>query len=140
MYDPSLLLSPHVFLLAVLVRNRAFEDEELNENPDKLAKLKISSRANQLQLRLKEEFDDRPLFRQSRRTLGGYKMSHNKAITQKMTGNWIKTSGQILGFEHHTITYNLRYMAGNNLDQSSMTVLYICLSGHLNVPQCAAVG
>lgn len=40
-----------------------------------------------------------------------------KPITQGMMGGWVKAIGKILGFKRNTICYNLRYMAGNNLDQ-----------------------
>lgn len=43
----------------------------------------------------------------------------SQPISQDMTGRWLKAIGKQLGFEHHTISYSLRYFAGNSLDQSS---------------------
>lgn len=40
-YDPSLFLSPHVFLLAILFRRRAFLNDRLKNNPAILAQLKV---------------------------------------------------------------------------------------------------
>lgn len=34
MFDPTLLLSPHVFLLAILFKYKAFQSDELNNDPD----------------------------------------------------------------------------------------------------------
>lgn len=34
MFDPTLLLSPHVFLLAILFKYEAFQSDNLNIDPD----------------------------------------------------------------------------------------------------------
>lgn len=39
-----------------------------------------------------------------------------------MMGGWVKAVGNILGFERDTISYTLRYMAGNNFDQDSARI------------------
>lgn len=41
MFDPSLLLSPHVFFLAILFRHRAFLSETLNDNPHMLSEFSL---------------------------------------------------------------------------------------------------
>ncbi|KAL2272538.1 hypothetical protein FJTKL_06333 [Diaporthe vaccinii] len=117
-YDPSLLLSPHVFLLAILIHNRAFKTDRLNEEPHRISTLRIHPDANELRLVLRDDIKDMPLFRRSIKTITGYEMSSTAAITQAMTGKWIQSVGKLLGFEHNTIAYNLRYFAGNSLDQS----------------------
>lgn len=117
-YDPSLLLSPHVFLLAILIRNRAFKNESLNDNPHLLSTLKIHPDSNELRLVLKDELKNEFLFRRTVRGIGGYVMS-SQPISQDITGRWLKAIGKQLGFEHRTITYSLQYFAGNSLDQSS---------------------
>lgn len=119
MYDPSLLLSPHVFLLAVLFKNRAFQSESLNNDPHLLSTLKVHTSANQLRWTIKEDFSNTYLFRKCEKTVNGFAMSA-RPITQSMTGRWMKTIGHLLGFEHNTIAYSLRYFAGNSLDQSGM--------------------
>lgn len=117
-YDPSLLLSPHVFLLAILIHNRAFKTDRLNDEPHRISTLRIHPDANELRLVLRDDIKDMPLFRRSIKTITGYEMSTTAAITQAMTGKWIQSIGKLLGFEHNTIAYNLRYFAGNSLDQS----------------------
>ncbi|KAI0465727.1 hypothetical protein F4859DRAFT_507826 [Xylaria cf. heliscus] len=98
-YDPSLLLSPHVFLLAILYRHRAFETENLNTSPAILNKLRIHPSRNEFPLHLRSNLNNIFIFRRA-----------VKSITRRI--------GVLLGFEHNTISYNLRYMAGNNLDQN----------------------
>lgn len=61
-YDPSLFLRPHVFLLAILFCHRAFEAEALNDNPHVLSTLNIHSKANELRLDFKDEVKDLPSF------------------------------------------------------------------------------
>ena len=117
MYDLSLLLSPRVFLLAILFRHRAFESEGLNDNPDKLSALRISPKANQLRLGLKRKMEDLPLFRQCVLGIEGYEMS-SRPLTQNVMNKWIRSIGRLLGFEYSTIAYTLRYFAGNSIDQS----------------------
>ncbi|CAJ2503094.1 Uu.00g104880.m01.CDS01 [Anthostomella pinea] len=116
-YDPSLFLSPHVFLLAVLFRHRAFLSEPLNNDPHLLSRLKIHPSGNELPLSLKPELNDVHLFRRTKKTLAGFVMSE-EPITYDTMRTWINRIGKLLGFEHNTICYNLRYMAGNNLDQN----------------------
>lgn len=55
MYEPSLLLSPHVFLLAILYRHRAFKSERLNDNLGILYSLKLFPGENELRLALKPD-------------------------------------------------------------------------------------
>lgn len=122
MYNPSLLLSPHVFLLAILFRNRAFNSKSLNNNPHPISTLNCHPGSNQLRLTLKDEIGDEFLFRQFVRGVAGYEMDPTPPLTQSITGKWIKSIGQLLGFETNTIAYNLRYFAGNSLDQSGELV------------------
>lgn len=61
-YDQSLFLRPHVFLLAILFCHRAFEAEALNDNPHVLSTLKIHAKANELRLDSKDEVKDLPSF------------------------------------------------------------------------------
>lgn len=118
-YDPSLLLSPHVFLLGILFKNRAFKPDALNDNPHDLAGLNIVEGENELLLPIRKELDDVPVFRRAVETPFGFKMSDTQPISQGMMTEWVKRIGELLGFEHSTISYSLRYMAGNSLDRSS---------------------
>lgn len=67
-YDPCLLLSPHVFLLGILFHHRAFRSEVLNNDHHSLADLDIVGDEYELPIPLKAELDDVRVFR---RTLDG---------------------------------------------------------------------
>lgn len=116
-YDPSLLLNPHVFLLGILFRHRAFASEALNNNPTVLTCLDIHDGEFELPLPLKESMSDVLIFRRAEQSLTGYKLS-SRGITLGMMSQWVRTVGEILGFEYTTISYSLRYMAGNTLDRN----------------------
>ncbi|KAI0448570.1 C2H2 finger domain protein [Xylaria acuta] len=115
-YNPSLLLSPHVFLLAILFKHRAFLSNSLNNNPHNLYKLRIYPGSNQLRLALKPEFEGTYIFRKPVKGFSGYELSQKRLPTETMS-QWVRRIGTLLGFENNTICYNLRYMAGNNLDK-----------------------
>lgn len=127
MYDPSLLLSPHVFLLAILYRHRAFKSERLNDNLGLLDSLKLSPSENEMRLALKPEIMDKFIFRRALKTPFGYDIS-DETISLAMMSEWISTVGRLAGFEYNTIAYSLRYMAGNSLDQNC-ECSNACLSG-----------
>lgn len=40
-YDPSLFFGPHVYLLAIVFKRRAFRVDELNDNPSALSRLTV---------------------------------------------------------------------------------------------------
>lgn len=66
---------------------------------------------------MKSELDKKFIFRRSERTIAGY-VTIDKPIGYPMISKWVKRISLLLGFEHNTIRYNLRYIAGNKLDQS----------------------
>ncbi|KAI1261826.1 hypothetical protein F5Y18DRAFT_193700 [Xylariaceae sp. FL1019] len=49
--------------------------------------------------------------------MNGFILS-NEGITRGVTTKGVNRIGELLGFEHSTICYNLRFMAGNNMDRS----------------------
>ncbi|KAK7229589.1 hypothetical protein V2G26_001759 [Clonostachys chloroleuca] len=116
-FDPSLFLSPHVYLLGILFRHQVFKAPSLT-SPDKLDMLDIHAGEKELPLPLKREFEDRLVFRRAVKTLTGYDISMDAPITYGMMARWIRRIGEILGFEYSTIPYSLRYAAANGFDQS----------------------
>ncbi|KAK2732924.1 C2H2 finger domain-containing protein [Colletotrichum kahawae] len=117
MFDPSLLLSPHVFLLGVLFRHRAFNASNLT-SPHHLDILDIHPGERELLLPLKEDLNNTFIFCRAVEILTGYQISPDERISSGMMAAWIKRIGEILGFEYPTIAYNLRYNAANAFDQS----------------------
>ncbi|KAL4404021.1 C2H2 finger domain-containing protein [Colletotrichum abscissum] len=117
MFDPSLLLSPHVFLLGIIFRHRAFRAPSLT-SPHHLQSLDIHPGEKELPLPLREDLNQTFIFRRAVETLTGYQMSRNQRISYGMMAAWVKRIGEIMGLKDPTIAYNLRYNAANAFDQS----------------------
>jgi hypothetical protein len=117
MFDPSLLLSPHAFLLGILFRHRAFRASHLT-SPRQLDGLDIHPGERELPLPLRSDLKEVGIFRCAVKTLTGYEMSARKTIINGMIASWIKRVGKIMGLQHETIPYSLRYNAANEFDQS----------------------
>ncbi|KAK9774936.1 putative C2H2 finger domain protein [Seiridium cardinale] len=101
-YDPSLLLSPHVFLLGILFKNH----------------LNIINGENVLRLPLKDDLKDVLVFRRAEKDVYGFTTSRSVGISSAMMTTWLRRIGELAGFEHNTMSYSLRYNAGNNMDQN----------------------
>ncbi|CAH0031470.1 unnamed protein product, partial [Clonostachys rhizophaga] len=79
-FDPSLFLSPHIYLLGILFRHQVFKAPSLI-SPDKLDILDIHEGEKELPLPLKKEFDNCLVFRRAIKTLTGYNISMDAPIT-----------------------------------------------------------
>ncbi|KAL4891366.1 hypothetical protein BDV59DRAFT_203545 [Aspergillus ambiguus] len=120
-FDPSLVLSPHVFLLGILFADRAFdrlEGEEVLVSASQIPRLRIRDGCNELPLHLDPALDDVPIFRISERTLQGILISPDKPLPYTTIEPWVKKIGVITGFPQVTRPYSLRYGAGTALDSS----------------------
>ncbi|KAL2783868.1 hypothetical protein BJX66DRAFT_317676 [Aspergillus keveii] len=120
-YDPSLVLSPHVSLLGLLFADCAFDrvdGEEVLVSAGQLPGLQIREKCNELLLRLDSALDDVLVFRMSDPTLQGISISPNKPLPYSTLLPWVKTIGAITGFRQVTRPYSLRYGAGTVLDSS----------------------
>ncbi|KAJ4248097.1 hypothetical protein NW762_012867 [Fusarium torreyae] len=117
-FDDSLLLSPHILLLGLMFRHRAFEASSL-VSPEHLSSLDIYPGEDYLLLPLKKSMDDVFVFRDTVKTaLGGYELSQNTPITYAEICEWTKAIGVLAGFIIVTILYTLRYNTANELDGS----------------------
>ncbi|PLN74657.1 hypothetical protein BDW42DRAFT_189660 [Aspergillus taichungensis] len=122
-FDPSLVLSPHVFLLGLIFADRAFdrvEDEEILVSASQIPELRIRDGCNELPLRIDPALDDVPIFRMSERTLQGISISPDKPLPYTTIEPWVKKIGAITGFLQVTRPYSLRYRAGTALDSSAI--------------------
>ena len=127
-FDPSLLLNAHAFLLGILFRHRAFRASHLT-SPRQLDGLDIHPGERELPLPLRNDLKEVCIFRRAVKTLTGYEMSATKTITHGMIASWIKRVGEIMGIQYETIPYNLRYNAANEFDQSRKLTTFN-LKGH----------
>ncbi|KAM0814231.1 hypothetical protein AB5N19_00021 [Seiridium cardinale] len=112
-YDPSLLLSPHVFLLGILFKNH----------------LNIINGENVLRLPLKDDLKDVLVFRRAGKDVYGFTTSRSVGITSAMMTTWLRRIGELAGFEHNTMSYSLRYNAGNNMDQNGTSEVASLFTG-----------
>lgn len=122
-FDPSLVLSPHVFLLGLLFADRAFDrvdGEEVLVSANQLPRLRIRDECNELRLQLDPKLDDVPVFRMSEQTLQGIGISPDQPLPYSTLEPWVKKIGAITGFRQITRPYSLRYGAGTALDSSGM--------------------
>lgn len=60
---------------------------------------------------------DMYIFRKIRKSFSGYEMGE-EPLTMGTVGLWMKSIGELAGFEHGTIAYTFRYKAGNNMDRN----------------------
>ncbi|KAJ3554367.1 hypothetical protein NPX13_g10631 [Xylaria arbuscula] len=116
-FHRSLLLSPHVFLLAILFRHKAFRAPSLT-HPEDIEQLRIHPGEDELSLPLRPELNDVFIFRRAVNGPTGYKISENERITYGMMRSWIVAIGVIMGIAYTVIMYSLRYLTGNKLDES----------------------
>jgi hypothetical protein len=82
-FDPSLVLSPHIFLLGLLFADHAFvrvDGEEVLLSANQLSRLRIRDECNELRLQLDPELDDVPVFRMSERSLHGIGISPDQPL------------------------------------------------------------
>lgn len=115
-YDPSLIFSPHVILLGMIFDDQAFLAPNLT-SPEGLSELDIVPGRNQLELPLKPEKDNVPVFRRAIRTLQGWAISRNEALSYAFLNSNMKKIGQITGFKQVTRPYALRYGAGKAFNE-----------------------
>ncbi|OCL07259.1 hypothetical protein AOQ84DRAFT_365094 [Glonium stellatum] len=73
-FNPSLILSPHVFLLGLLFSDQAFAAPNLT-SAEQLSKLYIEPGRNELRLPLRSDLNNTPIFRRSIKVFHSYKVS-----------------------------------------------------------------
>ncbi|KAI1345775.1 C2H2 finger domain protein [Xylaria sp. FL0043] len=117
-HEPTLLLSPHVFLLGILIRHRAFQVDALNDVRN-ISKLNIHQGENELLLPLRHDLDNKFIFRRVARDYSGKYQICDDRISLPMITQWVERIGKLAGFKNTTVNYCLRYMAGNSLDQNA---------------------
>ncbi|KAJ5066003.1 C2H2 finger domain protein [Bipolaris maydis] len=120
MFDQTLLFSPHVFLLGLLFRDRAFAAYNLT-SPEELSRLKIPPGRNELPLRLNRTLDNVPVFRKAVQTLNGWDVSPTEPLPYSTLLPWIRTLGEITGFAQVTRPYSLRYAGGKAFNENVLT-------------------
>jgi hypothetical protein len=116
-FDPSLILSPHVALLGLVFADNAFLAPSLT-SAARISELDIPLGYEQLPLHLKPEMADILVFRKSVRTPYGWEISPDQPLPYTTLLKWMKRLGVLTGFPQITRPYCLRYGAGNAFNQS----------------------
>ncbi|KAH7418893.1 hypothetical protein BKA64DRAFT_763767 [Cadophora sp. MPI-SDFR-AT-0126] len=106
-YDPTLVLSPHVFLLGMLFKARAFKSPSI-DCPERLYSLKVLKGLNEHPLPLRDEMNDEFIFCQAVREA--------KVVRYRM-----KVGGEITGFSQVLKPYNVRDGSAKGLNESHVS-------------------
>ncbi|TVY25215.1 hypothetical protein LHYA1_G006083 [Lachnellula hyalina] len=104
-FNPSLILSPHVALLGLIFTNDAFLAPSLI-SAERISELAIPPGYKQLPLRLKPEIANIP------------QVSPDQPLPYTTLLKWIKRLGVLTRFPQITCPYSLQYSAGNAFNQS----------------------
>jgi hypothetical protein len=96
-YDPTLVLSPHVFLLGMLFKARAFKSPSI-DSPERLYSLNVLDGLSEQKLPLREELDDDFIFCQAVREAHSVRIAHEVQLTLASVWYQMKKGGQITGF------------------------------------------
>ena len=122
-FDPSLILSPHVFLLGLIFTDGAFAAPNL-KSATQLSELDIRPGYQQLELLFKSSMLNVPIFSKSVKTGYGYEISPYEPLTYATLLSLMKNIGLILGLLQLTRPYCLRYNAGNEFNQSGECYIF----------------
>ena len=118
-YDPSLILSPYVVLLGLILADDVFLAPNLT-SAKKISELDIRPGYEQLPLHLKPSMANIHVFHKSIKTLYGWEISPDQQLPYSTLLPWMKKLGVLTGFPQITRPYYLRYGAGNAFNQSSL--------------------
>jgi hypothetical protein len=116
-YNPTLVLSPYVFLLGMLFKIWAFKSPSI-DSPERLYSLNVLDGLNEQGLPLREELDDDFVFCQAVREAYGVRIAHEVQLTSALVQYWMKKGGEITGFAQVTKPYVLRDGAAKALNES----------------------
>ncbi|EGE80241.2 hypothetical protein BDDG_03182 [Blastomyces dermatitidis ATCC 18188] len=116
-YDPSLILSPHVFLLGMLFHFKAFKDPNIT-SPESLYRLDVLKGLNQQKLLLREDLRDKFLFCEAIRDGETVKLLQAVRLSPRKVSYRMKKGGELTGFEQTVKPYVLRNGAANKLNEN----------------------
>ncbi|PYH98302.1 hypothetical protein BO71DRAFT_426270 [Aspergillus ellipticus CBS 707.79] len=125
-YDPILVLSPHIFLLGMLFRIQGFKSFATNgpavDCPENLYSLQIQKGLGQLELKLRDEILDQFIFCNAIREADGFQIALEEQLTDGSLRYRMKRAGEITGFAQVTKPYGLRYGAAKAFNDSRESI------------------
>ena len=116
-FDPTLVLSPYVFLLGMLFKVLAFKSPSI-DSAEKLYSLGILDGLNEQVLPLRKELDNDFIFCQAVREAYGVRIAHEVQLISASVRYRMKKGGEITGFSQVTKPYCLRDGAVKGLNES----------------------
>lgn len=120
------MLSPHVFLLGLILADSAFAAPNLT-SAEQLRKLDIRPGTNQLAIPLDPSKANIPIFRKSISTAYGTEISETEPLPYTTLLPLVKTLGVLTGFPQMHRPYGLRYGAGNAFNKSGLPYILLIL-------------
>ncbi|KAG9242359.1 hypothetical protein BJ878DRAFT_583873 [Calycina marina] len=101
-YDPTLVLSPHVFLLGMLFKARAFKSPSI-DCPKRLYSLTVLEGLNEQPLPLRDDMDNEFIFCEAVREAQGVRIARELQLSSGSVRYRVKVGGEITGFgQPHT--------------------------------------
>ncbi|KAI1934754.1 hypothetical protein LOZ66_005609 [Ophidiomyces ophidiicola] len=121
-FDPTLVLSPHVCLLSMLFHIKAFKSISTTgpvlDSAEKLYSVGVVDGKGQQPLLLKDELLDKFVFCQTEPTPTGFKICLEKRMTTSVVRSRMRRAGEITGFEQVANPYKLRYAGAKAFNNS----------------------
>ncbi|ODH48530.1 hypothetical protein GX48_05401 [Paracoccidioides brasiliensis] len=121
-FDPTLVLSPHICLLTMLFHIGGFKSISTTgpvlDSAEKLYSVKVLDGKGQQPLLLKDELLDKFVFCQTELTSTGFKICLDKRMTPSMVSSRMRRAGEIMGFEEVAHLYNFRYAGAKAFNNS----------------------
>ncbi|EDN03747.1 conserved hypothetical protein [Histoplasma mississippiense (nom. inval.)] len=121
-FDPTLVLSPHICLLTLLFHIGGFKSISTSgpvlDCAEKLYSAKVLDGKGQQPLLLKDELLDKFVFCQAEPTSTGFKICLDQRMTPSMVSSRMRRAGEITGFEEVAHPYNLRYAGAKAFNNS----------------------
>lgn len=118
LFEPCLLLCPHINLLTLMFANKVFAPSALT-TPKQLFNLCILPRKNQIKLPLKEEKKNVPLFCVSENTAYGVWISRDKSFVNSTFRPRLIALGSVTGIELPISPYTFWRDNGEAFNNSS---------------------
>ena len=116
-YDPTLILSPHVFLLGMLFKAMAFASPSI-DSPEKLYSLNVLNGLGEQKLPLKKQLDDDFIFCRAVREADGVRIARDLQATTDWFRYRMKKGGEITGMAEVTKPYGLRDANAKEMNES----------------------
>ena len=96
-YNPTLVLSPHVFLLGMLFKARAFKSPSI-DCPERLYSLKVLKGLNEQLLPLQDNMNNEFIFYKAIREAQGVRIARKLQVSSGSIRYQMKVRGKITGF------------------------------------------